>query len=80
MPLIASRLGHKDHLRAWLFAKLGAIGIAQDIEFAHGLDPQQILAGTTGLHVVVSGTGELRAVEQKQILLGGCPRLRNCRP
>jgi hypothetical protein len=49
-------------------AVLSSIRIPQYVEFAYRLDAQQVLDGPAGLHVVLSNTGELDTIQQKQIL------------
>ncbi len=69
MHLIAARLGHDDHLAARVFAIFGAVGIAQDVEFTHGIHAQQLLAGASRLHIVFGCARVLDAIKQEEILL-----------
>ncbi len=62
-------LGDDQHLRAGPLAVFGAVGIGEQVEFAHRVDAQQLLAGAAGLHVVFRRAGEFDAVQQEQILL-----------
>ena len=62
-------MGHDDHLAAGPFAVFGAVGVAQDVEFTHGIHAQQLLAGASRLHVVLGSARVLDAIEQEEILL-----------
>ncbi len=52
-----------------MFAEFGAVIVALDIEFAHGIHAEELAAGSAGSHVVFCGAGEFDAVEQEEILL-----------
>ena len=69
MDLVRARLGHDPYLPARPLAVFGAVGVAQHVEFPHRIDAQQLLAGSSGLHVVFRRAGVLDAIQQKQILL-----------
>jgi hypothetical protein len=69
MHLVRPGLGDDQNLRAGTLAVLRTIGIAKQVEFPHGVDAQQLLAGAAGLHVVLRRAGEFHAVQQEQILL-----------
>lgn len=69
MPLVASRLRDDRDLRSGAFAIFRAVRIAQHIELAHGVYPQQLLADAARLHVILGRTREFNAIQQKQIRL-----------
>ena len=52
-----------------MLAEFRAVGIALDVELAHGIHAQQHAAWAARLHVVFSSPSEFDAVEQKDILL-----------
>ena len=69
MQLVGARLGHDQNLTAGTLAVLGAVGIAQNVEFLHRFNAQQLPTGAAGLHVVFSRAGVFDAVQQEQVLL-----------
>ena len=69
VKLIGAGLRDDDDLAAGMLAEFGAVVVALHVEFAHGVDAEQLAAGPAGLHVVFGGAGEFDAVEQKKILL-----------
>ena len=58
-----------DNLAAGMFAILGAVGIAQHIEFPNRVDSQQFAARAAGLHVIFRSARVLHAIEEKNVLL-----------
>ena len=69
MDLIRARLGHDAYLAAWPFTVFGAVRVTQDIEFTYRIDAQQLLAGSSRLHVIFRRTRVLDTIQQKQVLL-----------
>ena len=56
-------------LAAGALAEFGAVVVALHVEFADGVDAEQLPAGPAGLHVVFGGAGVFDSIEQKKILL-----------
>ncbi len=73
MPLIGSRLSNNHDLPAGPLAEFRSIRVAQHVEFAHRVHAEQHPARSSRLHVVLSGSGKLHSVKQKEILLGPVP-------
>src|SRR5260370_5728213 len=69
MQLIRPRLSHDDHLAAWVLPIFGTIRVTQQVELSDRVHPQQLLAGTTRLHVILCRPSKLNAVQEKQVLL-----------
>ena len=69
VEIVAAGLRHDQNLRARAFSVLGAVGIAQHVELAHGIHAQQFPTGAAGLHVVLGRAGEFDAIQQEKILL-----------
>jgi hypothetical protein len=69
MKLVAAALGDDEDLCAGALAVFGGVRVAQHIELADGIDPEQFLTGSARLHIVFSGAGELHTVEEEEILL-----------
>ena len=69
VQLVGARLGDDQHLRTRPFAILRAVGIAQQIEFAHRIHAEHLLADAARLHVVLRRAGKFNAVQKEQILL-----------
>ena len=67
--LIRSRLGHDAYLAARPFTVFGAVRVTQHVEFTHCIDAQQLLAGSSRLHVIFRRAGVLDSVQQKKVLL-----------
>src|SRR5215471_2879728 len=69
VKVIGSGLSHDSDLSTGALAVLGAVGIAQHIEFAHCVYAEQLLTASAGLHVVFRRAGEFHPVEQENVLL-----------
>src|SRR5579871_6999271 len=67
---IRSGLRDNQNLRARALAIVCTVGITENVELAHGIRAQQLLAGAPRLHIVFSSTGDLDSVQQEEILLG----------
>ena len=74
VPLVGARLRYDADLAARLLAVLGTVGVAQDVEFPHRVDAQQLPAGAAGSHVVFGCAGKLHAIQEKQVLLRAVSR------
>jgi hypothetical protein len=66
---VGAGLGSDDDLAAGMLAEFGAVVVALDIEFANGVDAEELTARSAGLHVVFGSAGEFDPVEKKNILL-----------
>src|SRR6202035_1026177 len=51
MQLIGAASGDDADLRALAFAEGGGVGVAGDVELAHGIDAEQLAAGAAGRDV-----------------------------
>ena len=69
VEIVGAGLRGDDDLPAGMLAEFGAVVVALDVEFADGIDAEQLAAGPAGRHVVFGGAGEFDAVEEKDILL-----------
>src|SRR5215469_16468312 len=69
VKFIRSGLSHDGDLSAGTLAILGAVGIAQHIEFPHCIHPKQLLTAPTRLHVVFRRTRKFHSIEQENVLL-----------
>ena len=69
VEIIGAGLRGDDDLPAGVLAEFGAVVVALDVEFANGIDAEELAAGSAGSHVVFGGAGEFDAVEEEEILL-----------
>src|SRR5437870_13548663 len=69
MPMVRPRRGHDADLSSSPFPILGAIGVLEDVVFAHGLDAQQLGAGPGRRDELVGRVppNPVDAVDQKPI-------------
>ena len=67
VELVCSRLRDDDHLRACTLSILGGVCTGQYIEFANGVDSQQIPAHAAGGDRKLARAGILDSIHQKQI-------------
>ena len=74
VPIVCPGLGDNGDLAAGPFAVLRAVSVAQQVEFPNRVHPQQLLAGTAGLHIVLGGAREFDPVQQEEVLLRPVPR------
>ena len=73
VPIVCPGLGDNDDLTAGPFAVVCAVGVAQQVEFPDRVDPQQLLAGTARLHVVLGRARKFDPVQQEEVLLRPIP-------
>jgi len=73
VPLIGSRLSNNQRLARRAACRIPLHRVAQHVEFAHRVHAEQHPARSSRLHVVLSGSGKLHSVKQKEILLGPVP-------
>src|SRR6266571_1315195 len=69
MKLVGSGLGDDANLCPGAFAVFGGIGIAEDVEFSHGVDPQQLPAHASWRHRDGAGSGVFDSVQQEDVLV-----------
>ncbi len=69
VQLIGPGLRDCADLRAGAFSVLGAVGVGEDVEFADGVDAEQIAADAAGRDGELAGAGVFDAVQQEQILV-----------
>ena len=69
MQRVCSRGGDDRDLRAVALAVAGAVGVGDDVEFAHRVDAEQLAAGAAGRDVDERGSGVLDSVEEEEIVL-----------
>src|ERR1700722_18033448 len=50
--------------------EFGAVIVALDVEFAVGVNAEELAAVSAGSHVVFGGAGEFDSIQKKEILLG----------
>src|SRR5208337_4508942 len=62
VPIVCPGLGDNDDLTAGPFAILRAVSVAQQVEFPNRVHPQQLLAGTARLHIVLGRPREFDPV------------------
>ena len=65
---VGSGLRHHADLRAGALAVFGAVGVGEDVEFAHGVDAQQFAADAAGRDGELARSGVFDAVQQDQIV------------
>ena len=70
MQRIRSRLGDHADLSARALAVLGAVRIREHVEFAHGVDPQQIAADAARRDGELAGSGVFDPIQQHHVFHG----------
>ena len=67
--VVVAGCGDDGDLRAGALAVVSSVGVADDVEFAHGLDAKQLAAGAAGSDVDQRSAGVLDSVQQEEIVL-----------
>ena len=78
MQLIRSRLRHGYDLRAGAFPIFRGVRARKDIEFANGVDAQQIPADAARRDRKLAGAGVFNSIQQEQVFQRPSSRNREC--